>query len=52
MESPNKIVDFEYCKKCIHKDLAPSEDPCWDCLTVSTNEGSYKPVHYQEEEKN
>ena len=43
-----KIVDFTWCEKCIHKDKAENEDPCWDCLTASTNEDSHRPVSFKE----
>ena len=46
-----KIVNFdEYCDKCEFKDLLESEDPCFDCLTESTNEYTHRPVHFKEKE--
>lgn len=45
-----KIVDFhEWCKSCIYKSLPENEDPCWECLTETTNEDSRRPVNYKGE---
>ena len=38
----------EYCKKCEHKDLKETLDPCNACLAQCWNEGSHKPVYYKE----
>lgn len=43
-----KIVDFTWCNKCIHKDKPENEDPCWDCLNTSTNQDSHRPVNFKE----
>lgn len=47
----NHIVDFTYCNSCVHKDKGENEDPCWDCLTVSSNEDSKRPISYKEAKK-
>lgn len=47
MEYIDKIVDFEYCNKCAHQHLSPSEDPCHDCLNHSTNTYSHRPVNFK-----
>lgn len=45
----DKEVYFEeYCKKCIHKDLEESEEPCDECLVIQTNLYSHKPICYRE----
>ena len=42
------IADFEqYCKKCKHKDISETEDPCNDCLDEPVNENSRKPVNFE-----
>lgn len=49
MEIVDKIVEFEnYCKTCLYRDLAESEEPCNECLTETTNVYSHKPVKYKE----
>lgn len=49
MEQNLKIVDFNwYCPRCIHWDVAETEDPCNACLTQSFNENSRKPINYIE----
>lgn len=40
----------EYCKSCIHKDLAESEEPCYSCLAEPENLYSHKPVKYVKKE--
>ena len=40
MEYIDKIVDFEYCKKCKYEKNAESEEPCHDCLNNPTNTSS------------
>lgn len=50
MEYINKIVDFEYCRKCEYGDKLPSEDPCHDCLTSPTNIHSTKPINFKQKE--
>lgn len=45
----NKFVEFdEYCNKCVNKDKAESEDPCFECLENPVNIGSHKPVKFEE----
>ena len=44
-----KLVDYNlYCPKCKHKDNKESEDPCYECLTISVNEDSHKPRQFEE----
>lgn len=51
MDGMYKEVFFDqYCKTCEHRDLAESEDPCYDCLEEPTNLESHKPVNYKEKE--
>lgn len=46
-----KEVYFDqYCKTCKHKDVAESEDPCYDCLAEPSNIDSHKPVRWEEKE--
>lgn len=47
-----KFVEFDkYCPKCKHKEKAEVEDPCWDCLTYPVNDGSIKPLYFEEAKK-
>ena len=46
-----KIVHFnEYCDTCKYKELAESEDPCFDCLAEPVNVYSHKPTKWEERE--
>ena len=40
-----------YCKKCKYAELDGWKDPCNDCLSEGMNDGSHKPVCYEEAEK-
>lgn len=51
MEIIDKIVDFEYCKTCKHKDNKDYLEPCHTCLNNPTNVNSTRPVNYKEEDK-
>lgn len=47
-----KIVDFgEYCKRCKYYENAENEDPCWDCLTISVNDDTHRPVEFVKAEE-
>lgn len=44
-----KEVDFyKYCQTCVNSDNAEYEDPCHDCLAHTVNNGSVKPVCYEQ----
>lgn len=46
-----KIVEFEtYCPKCEHYEKTESEDPCWDCLGITSNANSRKPIAFKKKE--
>lgn len=48
MDNQNKIVWFgEYCKKCAHKSVKETEDPCNTCLTNLINVDSHKPTNFK-----
>lgn len=51
MDDNRKIVDFGYCASCIHRPKTFEEDPCLDCICNTMNEGTRKPVHYEENKK-
>ena len=38
----------EYCPTCKHYEKGENEDPCWDCLDQGWNEGSHKPIKWEE----
>lgn len=49
MENTYKEVFFgEYCPKCKNRDIAESEDPCFECLQEPVNVNSHKPVRFEE----
>lgn len=49
MESHMHEVDyFTYCSTCKHILESMTEDPCDECLTVSINEDSKKPINWEE----
>jgi len=43
-----KIVDFEMCKTCKHKEKGEKELPCSECLAIPGREDSKWPVYYEE----
>lgn len=47
MEHIDKIVDFGYCRECVHQEKLPSEEPCHDCLNHPSNTHSRRPIHYE-----
>lgn len=51
MENDYKIVDFEFCNTCKHKDVPQADDPCHDCLGEPVNLYSHRPVNYEEDAK-
>ncbi len=44
----DKIVRFELCKFCEHKNKPESDEPCCDCLDHSSNVNSQRPVHFKD----
>ena len=49
MEDSIKEVFFgEYCPKCVHKDTAESEQPCFDCLAEPGRSESHRPEKFVE----
>lgn len=49
MEEIYKEVYFDkYCPTCKYKNLLEDEEPCCDCLDVSVNAYSHKPVKWEE----
>lgn len=50
MNINEKFVDYKkYCPKCIYHDVPDKEDPCNECLTYPTNQGSEKPINFEED---
>lgn len=53
MNTQVKEVRFDiYCKKCVYKDMAETEEPCNECLTQGYNYESKKPVKYEPKSNN
>ena len=50
IELKNKIVDFTWCKTCIHYEKDDTEKPCDDCLENPSNEYSRRPKHFKGKE--
>jgi hypothetical protein len=46
-----EVYFHEYCKKCEHKKLEETEEPCSDCMAEPTNLQTHRPVRYEEKEK-
>ena len=42
-----KIVRFELCNLCVHKDLDEINEPCADCLDYPVNIDSQRPIHFE-----
>lgn len=50
MDIHKKFVEYEkYCEKCKNSKKSPTDDPCNECLTHPVNDGSRKPVCFEEE---
>ena len=47
--SGQKIVNFEYCKTCVHYSEPESCDICNDCLNEPVNTQSQRPINYKED---
>lgn len=46
-----EVYFHEYCIKCKHVDKRAWDDPCNDCLACPMNEGSHKPIYFEDKEK-
>ena len=43
-----KEVYFDkYCATCANKDIAESEEPCYECLSEPAREYSHKPLNWK-----
>lgn len=52
MEINQKIVEYdEWCAKCKHILAKDSDDPCNECLNTPVNQGSKKPINYEENKR-
>ena len=52
MDENYKDVYFDqYCKTCKHEKLEDFKDPCNDCLSEPANDGTHRPVYWEEKEK-
>lgn len=48
MEIHKKFVEFDkWCEKCKNYKKSPTDDPCNECLTHPVNDGSRKPVCFE-----
>lgn len=45
-----EVYFMEYCKKCKHRKVKNTEEPCDECLSEPTNLHSHKPVKFEEKE--
>lgn len=49
MEDFYKEVDFhKYCKTCKYSKTKETEEPCDECLSVSYNYASRRPINWEE----
>lgn len=46
-EGYKEVKFWEYCGKCVHKDVKESDLPCDECLTYGINLYSHKPVNWR-----
>lgn len=46
-----KLVDFEKCKTCKHKEVNEQDQPCDECLSTPARDVSHTPIKYEEETK-
>lgn len=44
----DKIVRFELCNCCEHKNKPESAEPCCDCLDYPSNINSQRPIHFKD----
>lgn len=52
MDFNDMEVDFKkYCALCKYKDLKDYEDPCNECFDYPVNEGTRKPMCFEEKDK-
>lgn len=49
MITHNKIVDFQMCKTCKHRNSPETEEPCDECLSNAVVQDSRVPLHYEED---
>lgn len=45
-----EVYFHEYCKKCKHRKVANTEEPCNECLGEPLNLNTHRPVKYEEKE--
>lgn len=45
-----EVYYHQYCKKCRHKDVKETDEPCDECLNKPLNWNSHRPVMYEEKE--
>lgn len=52
MDENYKEVYFDqYCETCKYKELDAAKDPCNDCLGEPVNDGTHRPVYWEEKKK-
>ena len=49
--TPKEVNYSKYCPTCMHMTLKDYLDPCNTCLEQFWNEGTDKPVKYEEKNK-
>lgn len=45
-----EVYFHEYCKKCKHKELKETEEPCCECMSEPINLDTHRPVRYEKKE--
>lgn len=43
-----EVFYHQYCNKCLYRDKAEDDDPCYDCLKYSSRQNSHRPVKFVE----
>lgn len=50
-ERIKEVYFDQWCPKCVHKDVAEADEPCFACLAEPANVDSHKPVKYVRAER-
>lgn len=47
-EGIKEVFFGEYCPKCVNKDVAEADEPCFECLAEPGRVESHRPVRYEQ----
>ena len=43
-----EVYFVKYCRRCKHRNLPETKEPCNECLTSPSNIDSHKPIKFEE----